>query len=482
MPDATTEEVATTSLAMALGLVRHVPFLDRHARDGGWDCFATGPRRRPSSLTLGIVGMGRTGRALARLAAPVFGRVVATDPAPADVWPAGVERLLLDDLLTASDVLALHAPAVRGAPPLLDAAALAPLADSARSWSIAHAGRCSTSTRCWRRSTTDGWAAPRSTSCRRSRRAADAAVLRHPRVVVTPHAAFWSREGELDAERKQAANVTAWRRDGRPLTSGPGGPPMTTTTTTCGAALAGLLEERGVDVVFGIPGVHTLEIYRGLAASGIRHVVPRHEQGAGFMADGYGRVADRPGVCVVISGPGVTNVLTPLGQARHDARGLLVLSGSVRRSARGRRLGVIHDLPDQLAVTRPIARYATTVETPEDLEPALAAAWAAMEGADGLPGPAHVAIPLDVLGEPAAAAARSAPAAAPREPAAADVAAGGRAAGRRGPPGDRARRRRAPCRRRGVPVGRSPRRAAWPHHQREGRRRPAASAGAWRRA
>jgi acetolactate synthase I/II/III large subunit len=196
---------------------------------------------------------------------------------------------------------------------------------------------------------------------------------------------------------------------------------MTTTTTTCGAALAGLLEERGVDVVFGIPGVHTLEIYRGLAASGIRHVVPRHEQGAGFMADGYGRVADRPGVCVVISGPGVTNVLTPLGQARHDARGLLVLSGSVRRSARGRRLGVIHDLPDQLAVTRPIARYATTVETPADLEPALAAAWAAMEGADGLPGPAHVAIPLDVLGEPAAAPASPAAATARREPAAADV-------------------------------------------------------------
>src|SRR5262245_1891542 len=178
---------------------------------------------------------------------------------------------------------------------------------------------------------------------------------------------------------------------------------MTTTTTSCGAALAGLLEERGVDVVFGIPGVHTLEIYRGLAASGIRHVVPRHEQGAGFMADGYGRVADRPGVCVVISGPGVTNVLTPLGQARHDARGMLVLSGSVRRSARARRRAVIHDLPDQLAVTRPIARFATTVNAPEELEPALAAAWAAMEGADGLPGPAHVAIPLDVLGEPAAA-------------------------------------------------------------------------------
>ncbi len=228
---------------------------------------------------------------------------------------------------------------------------------------------------------------------------------------------------------------------------------MTTTTTTCGAALAGLLEERGVDVVFGIPGVHTLEIYRGLAASGIRHVVPRHEQGAGFMADGYGRVADRPGVCVVISGPGVTNVLTPLGQARHDARGMLVLSGSVRRSARGRRLGVIHDLPDQLAVTRPIARYATTVESPDELAPALAAAWAAMEGADGLPGPAHVAIPLDVLGEPAAPPvsvgdARRAAGARRRGRAARRGAARRRVAAR-----DRARRRCAPRGRRGRPTG-----------------------------
>jgi acetolactate synthase-1/2/3 large subunit len=75
------------------------------------------------------------------------------------------------------------------------------------------------------------------------------------------------------------------------------------TTTSCGEALAGLLEARGVEVVFGIPGVHTLEIYRGLVSSSIRHVTPRHEQGAAFMADGYARVTGRPGVCLLITGP-----------------------------------------------------------------------------------------------------------------------------------------------------------------------------------
>ena len=96
--------------------------------------------------------------------------------------------------------------------------------------------------------------------------------------------------------------------------------------TSVGEALIAGLAERGVDTIFGIPGVHTLELYRGLTTSGVRHVTPRHEQGAGFMADGWSRVSGRPGVCLVISGPGVTNVLTPIAQARQDARPLLVVS------------------------------------------------------------------------------------------------------------------------------------------------------------
>ncbi len=77
---------------------------------------------------------------------------------------------------------------------------------------------------------------------------------------------------------------------------------------TCGELLVQLLENLGVDTVFGIPGVHTVELYRGLPATRIRHITPRHEQGAGFVADGYARVSGKPGVCFIITGPGMTNI------------------------------------------------------------------------------------------------------------------------------------------------------------------------------
>ena len=64
---------------------------------------------------------------------------------------------------------------------------------------------------------------------------------------------------------------------------------------TCGEALTALLEAYGVDTVFGIPGVHTIELYRGFKDANIQHITPRHEQGAGFMADGYARVKGKPG-------------------------------------------------------------------------------------------------------------------------------------------------------------------------------------------
>ena len=70
-----------------------------------------------------------------------------------------------------------------------------------------------------------------------------------------------------------------------------------------GEALVGLLEAYGVDTIFGIPGVHNVEMYRALPRSGIKHVLVRHEQGAGFMADGYARATGKPGVCFTITGP-----------------------------------------------------------------------------------------------------------------------------------------------------------------------------------
>ncbi|PSC03704.1 hypothetical protein SLNSH_17305 [Alsobacter soli] len=87
---------------------------------------------------------------------------------------------------------------------------------------------------------------------------------------------------------------------------------MSETGCTVGEALVQRLSEHGVDTVFGIPGLHTLAFYRGLAGSAIRHVTPRHEQGAGFMADGYARASGRPAACVLTSGPGMTNAATAL--------------------------------------------------------------------------------------------------------------------------------------------------------------------------
>ena len=84
---------------------------------------------------------------------------------------------------------------------------------------------------------------------------------------------------------------------------------------TCGESVAALLAEQGVRYVFGIPGNHTLELYRGLKASTLTHITSRHEQGAGFMADGYARATGEVGVCFLISGPGLLNAATPIAQA-----------------------------------------------------------------------------------------------------------------------------------------------------------------------
>jgi len=125
--------------------------------------------------------------------------------------------------------------------------------------------------------------------------------------------------------------------------------------TTVGESLVMLLEAHGVDTVFGIPGMHTVELYRGLAGSRIRHVTPRHEQGAGFMADGWARVSGRPGVAFVITGPGLTNAITAMAQARADSVPMLVISGVNPVVTLGRGLGYLHELPDQRGLMEKVA-------------------------------------------------------------------------------------------------------------------------------
>ena len=168
--------------------------------------------------------------------------------------------------------------------------------------------------------------------------------------------------------------------------------------TTVGEALVHLLESYDVDTVFGIPGVHTIELYRGLARSKIRHVTPRHEQGAGFMADGYARATGKPGVAFVITGPGITNTITAMGQARADSIPMLVISGVNQRESLGKGLGHLHELPNQRAMLQTVAIFSHRIEKPDELPIVLARAFALFTS--HRPGPVHIEIPLDVMALP----------------------------------------------------------------------------------
>lgn len=165
--------------------------------------------------------------------------------------------------------------------------------------------------------------------------------------------------------------------------------------TSCAQALVRLLEGYGVETVFGIPGVHTVELYRGLHGSRLKHVSPRHEQGAGFMADGYARASGKPGVCFIITGPGMTNIITAMGQAYADSVPMLVISTCNRREQLRLGHGHLHELPDQRALVAGVCAFSHTLQHPSQLPEVLARAFA-LFGCTR-PRPVHIEIPLDVL-------------------------------------------------------------------------------------
>lgn len=164
---------------------------------------------------------------------------------------------------------------------------------------------------------------------------------------------------------------------------------------TCGEVLVRMLEAYAVDTVFGIPGVHTVELYRGLPDTQIRHITPRHEQGAGFMADGYARVTGKPGVCLIITGPGMTNIATAMGQALADSIPMLVISSVNRTHQLGLGEGRLHEMPNQRAVTSGVSVFSHTLLRADELPQVLARAFAVF--VSERPGPIHIEIPIDII-------------------------------------------------------------------------------------
>lgn len=169
-------------------------------------------------------------------------------------------------------------------------------------------------------------------------------------------------------------------------------------TTSGGHAVVRALQENGVELAFGIPGTHNLEIYRHLHDSGIRHVTPRHEQGGGYAADAYARVSGRPGVLVTTTGPGVLNAVAALATAYADSIPMLVVAPGVPRGLERRDIGWLHEMRDQQAALAGVVDRSVRVESAADAYAVVHDAFASWR--DSRPRPVYLEVPSDVLEEP----------------------------------------------------------------------------------
>jgi len=168
------------------------------------------------------------------------------------------------------------------------------------------------------------------------------------------------------------------------------------TIMTGGQAVVAALRAHAVKVVFGMPGVHNLALYDALCDTPeIQHVVVRHEQAAGFAADGYARATGRPGVAITTAGPGATNALTAIAEAWSDSSPVVLIASHIESPYVEQERGFGHELRGQLDVFRTATRYRARPMHVREIVPRLADAFA--EAQRGRPRPVIVQIPQDVL-------------------------------------------------------------------------------------
>jgi hypothetical protein len=154
------------------------------------------------------------------------------------------------------------------------------------------------------------------------------------------------------------------------------------------------LEHEGVEFMFGVPGEETLDVMDSILGSGIRFVTTRHEQGAAFMADVYGRLSGKAGVCLSTLGPGATNLMTGVADATLDHAPLVAISGQVSTE---RKYAQSHQYIDLQALFKPITKWNGVVTTPATIPEVVRKAFKIAE--TGKPGAIHLEVPEDVAAE-----------------------------------------------------------------------------------
>ncbi len=167
----------------------------------------------------------------------------------------------------------------------------------------------------------------------------------------------------------------------------------TTEPRTGADALVATLQRVGVEHIFGLPGGAVLPLYDALyGAERIRHVLVRHEQGAGHAAEGYAMATGKVGVCLATSGPGATNLVTPLANAYMDSTPIVALTGNVNSTAIG---SDAFQEADIRSISMPVTKHSFFVTRPEDVAPTVASAFHLARS--GRPGPVLVDVTKDAL-------------------------------------------------------------------------------------
>ncbi len=169
---------------------------------------------------------------------------------------------------------------------------------------------------------------------------------------------------------------------------------------TGGKAVVESLKREGVEFVFAVPGVQIMHIFDAFYGEPeIRLLTVRHEQSTIYMADGYARVKGKPGVGLVVPGPGVQNASAALGTAYACSSPVLLIAGQVESYNLAQDKGALHEINDQLDIVRPVTKWCQRVMSGKDIPGAIHEAMHQMS--TGRPRPTEIEIPWDVLGTPA---------------------------------------------------------------------------------
>ena len=214
-PDYGVHEVASHALAMAMNLVRHISFYDRDVRAGTWHYLSPGVLKRPSQLTLGILGLGRIGKRMAHISRETFGRVIACDPhIMAYDFPPYVQRVDMQGLFSQADVISLHTPLNDETRGIVNASVLGLLKPGSYLVNTSRGGVVNVDDAL--AALNAGQLGGLALDVLPQEPPGDHPLVKHPRTVLTPHAAFYSTEAEKELRRKAAQNIISFAKTGRP--------------------------------------------------------------------------------------------------------------------------------------------------------------------------------------------------------------------------------------------------------------------------